>query len=92
VIDKSFIRVLFGLTLLLICTTRNIECQPTVDMESNENNGREIHQITILLIDLKKTMDRFEMRLERIEDRVLQETLQCSSNHTSRKTGHIAGF
>jgi len=81
------VRVLFGLTLLLISKTRNIECQPTVDMESNENNFNEIHQINNLLLDFKKIVDRFEMRLEMVENRVLQETLQCSSNHTSMGKG-----
>jgi len=52
--------------------TRYIECQPTVDMEFNlKNNCRENDQISILL-DLRKTMDRFEMRLERAENGVTQ--------------------
>jgi len=91
--NNSFIRFLFGLTLLLIGTTRNIECRPTVDMESNENNGRENDQISILL-DLKKTVDRIEMRLEIAENRVLQETLQCSINRTNtgKRMRHHVGL
>jgi len=84
------IRVLFGLVLLFIGTTRNIECRPTVDMESNENNGRDIHQIRILLLDLKKSVDRIEMRLEIAENRVLQETLQSSTNDAS--TGRLIHY
>jgi len=85
--DKSFICVLVSLTLLLICITRNIECQPTVDMESNENNFRDNDQISLLLLDrFEMYMLQTSLRLEKIENGVtqlFQQTPQTSTNDTS---------